>query len=209
VNKFFLTAALLVLSNHVFAQNSSLSLDPITFIGFIGFLLSSNDENGEQQASDIRNLWLCMEVNLETSSKREAGFGIFARADRVALRTQYRFFYNKERQSGFFWGLYAHIEWRKMSWSYDENNVLFVRWAFAENDNVYHSIGAAGGFDIGFRIRGDHVGVTPYIGVGIPLYYCFGNLPQNDKETFDFANTIFRAIDIGIRIDFFNSRESN
>jgi hypothetical protein len=205
VNKFFLTATLLILSNNVFAQNSSLSLDPITFIEFIGFLLTSNDENGEQQSSDIRNLWLCVEGNFETGSKREAGFGIFARADRVALRTQCRFFYNKERQSGFFWGLYAHIEWRRMFWVYDENNELVVGWnfPFAGNDNVYHSIGATGGFDIGFRIRGKSVGVTPYIGLGIPLYYCFGNLPQNDKETFDFANTALRAIDIGLRIDFF------
>jgi hypothetical protein len=202
VNKFFLTAALLVLSNNVFAQNFSLSIDPLTFAGLF---LSPTDENGEQLSSDIRNMWLCMGVNFDTSSKRELGFGIFARADRVALRTQYRFFYNKERQSGFFWGLYGQIEWRRMFWIYNENDALVVGWnfPFVGNDNVYHSIGATGGFDIGFRIRGKSVGVTPYIGLGLPLYFCFGKLPQNDKETFNFTNTVWRAIDIGLRIDFF------
>jgi hypothetical protein len=92
-----------------------------------------------------------------------------------------------------------------MFWIYDENDALVVGWnfPFVGNDNVYHSIGATGGFDIGFRIRGKTVGVTPYIGLGLPLYYCLGNLPQNDKETFDFANITLRAIDIGLRIDFF------
>jgi hypothetical protein len=199
----FFIGILIVLSYTIFAQNFSISVDPITFIGL---LLSQKDENGEQQSSDIRNTWVCVELNMETNSKKEIGFGIFIRADRVALRTQYRSFYNKERQSGFFWGLYGHIDWRKMFWIYDENNEIGIGWnfPFVGNDNVFHSIGITGGVDIGFRIRGETVGVTPYIGLGIPLYYCFGDLPpEKDKELFNLQNTTFRAIDIGIRLDFF------
>jgi hypothetical protein len=188
---------LIVLSNNAFAQNFSVSVDPITFIGT---LLASNN--------DIRNMWLCTELNMDANNK-ELGFGIFARADRFALRTQYRSFFNKERQSGFFWGLYGCIEWRKMFWIYNENNKINIGWnfPFVGSDNVYHSVGLTGGFDIGFRIRGKTVGVTPYIGLGIPLFFCFGDLPpQKDRELFNIQNIIFRAFDIGLRIDFFTNR---
>jgi hypothetical protein len=143
---------------------------------------------------------------METNNKKELGFGIFARADKLALRTQYRSFFNKERQSGFFWGLYGHIEWRKMYWIYDENDEITIglNFPFVGNDNVFHSIGITGGVDIGFRFREEKVGITPYIGLGIPLFYCFGDLPpEKDKELFNFQNITFRAIDMGIRFDFF------
>jgi hypothetical protein len=203
LKNFSLVIVLIGLPNIMFAQNFSISFDPITFVGL---LFAPKDENGEQQSSDIRNMWLCFELNMETNNNKELGFGIFARADRLALRTQYRSFFNQERQSGFFWGLYGHIEWRKMYWIYDENNEINIGWnfPFVGYDNVFHSIGITGGVDIGFRIRGTTVGVTPYIGLGIPLFYCFGDLPpEKDKELFDLQNITFRSIDIGIRFDFF------
>jgi hypothetical protein len=205
LRKLFLITALTGLPHAIFAQNSSISVDPMTFAGFFLWALSPQSED-EEQRSDIRNLWLCFEANLETSSKKELGFGIFARADRFALRTQYRSFFNKERQSGFFWGLYGHIEWRRMYWLYDKNNEITVGWSFPflGNDNVFHSVGATGGVDVGFRIRGKTLGVTPYIGLGIPLFFCFGDLPpEEDKELFYFRNITFRAVDIGVRLDFF------
>jgi hypothetical protein len=96
-----------------------------------------------------------------------------------------------------------------MYWLYDENNEIGIGWnfPFVGNDNVFHSIGLTGGFDVGFRIRGKTVGVTPYIGLGIPLFFCFGDLPQKDKDLFTIKNIVFRAIDIGIRIDFFVDKE--
>jgi hypothetical protein len=203
LNKFFFILVLTGLSNSVCAQNFSLSVDPITFFGL---LLSPKDENGEQQSTDIRNMWLCIELNMETINKKEWGVGIFARADRVALRTHYRSFFNKEKQSGFFWGLYGHVEWRRMYWIYDENNEIGIGWnfPFVGNDNVYHSIGLTGGVDIGFRIRGKTVGITPYIGLGIPWFFCFGALPpQKDKDLFYNKNITFRTLDAGLRIDFF------
>jgi hypothetical protein len=185
---------------NIYGKNNSVSFDPLTFLGL---LLSPNDE---QEERDIRNLWLCMEVNGETNSKKELGVGIFLRADKLALRGQYRNYFNKEKQSGFFTGLYRTIEYRKMYWIFDENNELRIGWnfPFVGNDNVYHSLGLSAGFDIGFRIRIKNVGITPYIGLGIPLYFCFGDLPsEHNKEEFYFQNTTFRVIDIGLRIDFF------
>jgi hypothetical protein len=203
VRKFLLAFILLILTATISAQNLSISVDPITFVGL---LLSPKDEHRKQQPVDIRNMWVCIELNMETNKKRELGFGLFLRADRAALRTNYRFFFNKKQQSGFFWGLYGHIEWRQMYWIYDENNDFVIGWNFplVGHDNVFHSIGITGGIDIGFRIRGKTVGFTPYIGVGIPLFYCFGDLPpEKDKKLFLFQNITFRAIDIGVRLDFF------
>jgi hypothetical protein len=82
-------------------NNSSVSFDPLTFIGL---LLSSNDENGEPQPIDFRNMWFGADINWETEKQREMGVGLFLRGNRVGITTKYRFFYNKERQSGFFWG---------------------------------------------------------------------------------------------------------
>jgi hypothetical protein len=203
VKKFFLYLFLIMLGGNLFAQIYSVSVDPITFFGL---LLTPKDENGKQQSADIRNIWLCLELNLETNNKKELGFGIFARADRFALRTQYRSFYNKERQSGFFWGFYGNVEWRRMYWIYDEDDKFAIGWffPFIGNNNVFHSIGITGGVDIGFRFRGEKIGVTPYMGLGIPLFHCFGDLPpEKDRELFYLQNAAFRAIDVGIRLDFF------
>jgi hypothetical protein len=189
-------------SASIYGQNVSLSLDPLTFLIF---LLPDTEQSTEGQR-DARNLWLCMEANWETNSKKELGVGLFARADKFALRGQYRNYFNKARQSGVFIGLYGTVEYRKMFWLFDENNEFGIGWnfPFIGNDNVYHSIGLSAGFDVGFRIRIGDVGITPYIGLGIPLYVCFGDLPpENNREEFYSKNTTFRAIDIGLRVDFF------
>jgi hypothetical protein len=204
LKKLFLIIALAGTPAVIFAQNSSLSVDPVTLVGFFFWAASPQDQDGEEKSSDIRNLWLCFEANMERNN-RELGFGIFARGDRVALRTNYRFFMNKERQSGFFWGLYGHIEWRRMYWIYDKDNTITIGWSFPfSGDAVFHSIGATGGVDVGFRIRGINLGLTPFIGLGIPLFFCFGDLPpERDRKDFYLQNIAFRAFDIGIRIDFF------
>jgi hypothetical protein len=76
-----------------------------------------------------------------------------------------------------------------MYWRYDEDNEFAIGWNFPFiGDNIFHSIGITGGVDIGFRIRGEKIGVTPFVGLGIPLFYCFGDLPpQKDKEQLHFA----------------------
>jgi hypothetical protein len=206
LRKWFSIIILMGLTGKTFAQNSSLSVDPLTLVGFIAWAVTAQDTSEEQQSSDIRNLWLCFDINWETNNKRELGAGISARADRVALRTQYRFFFNQERQSGFFWGLYGHIEWRKMFWIHDENEEIAIGWnfPFEGHDNIFHSIGITGGVDVGFRIRGKSVGITPYVGLGAPLFYCFGDMPpEKDRELFDLQNIVLRAIDIGVRFDLF------
>jgi hypothetical protein len=205
MKRYFFLTALTVVTHTLPAQNfsNSISVDPITFVGL---LLSPANENGGRQSADIRNMWFCYEWNQETANSRELGLGIFVRADRAVLRAQYRSFYNKKRQSGFFWGFYGHVEWRMMYWLYDDNRELSIGWnfPFVGNDNVFHSLGVTGGLDIGFRIRGEKFGVTPYAGLGIPLFFCFGDMPpETDRGFFYLQNAVYRAFDIGIRLDFF------
>lgn len=185
------------------AQNNSVSVDPLTLLG----LLPARETSG----MDIRNMWLCATLNFQTRSQKELGFGVFARADRVALHTHYRSFQNEERLSGFFWGIYGRIEWRQMYWYYNETADLSFGWSFPFRSGgiVYNSAGITAGADIGFRIRINNVGITPYAGVGIPLFLCFGVFPEGeDRRRFRAINALFRAIDVGIRLDFFRASKA-
>jgi hypothetical protein len=184
---------------NLFAQeynNSSVSFDPLTLIGLL-----LGDGN-----VDFRNMWLAVDINWETEKQREMGLGLFVRGNRVGITTKYRFFHNKEKLSGFFWGLYGLIEWRRMYWFYDDNSEIIMgsSFPFVESGNVYHSIGITGGADIGFRFRIKNFGITPYLGVGLPLFLLFGDLPpQNNMQEFYIQNAITRAINIGLKLDFF------
>ncbi|MCL1836903.1 MAG: hypothetical protein FWG46_05090, partial [Treponema sp.] len=114
----------------------SASLDPLTIIGlFAGIFLSDADDG----VIDFRNMWICGESNWITSKQLEFGAGVFLRDDRAALTAKYRSFRNKETQSGFFWGLFGLIEWRRMYWLYGGNSEPSVAWTFPfrGNNNVF------------------------------------------------------------------------
>ena len=204
--KFCFLLFFFVTSNSLFAQdsrNTSISVDPLTFFGLL-----INSGSGD---ADFRNMWLSVDLNWETESQREASLGVILKANRVALKSIYRTFTNKERQSGMFLGLYGLIEWRKMYWLFNSDEELTIGWnfPFKGNDNVYHSIGIAGGVDIGFRFRNENFGITPYMGLGVPLFYSFGNLPPSSRQEFRILNTMVRAVNIGLKIDFFTRNQRN
>jgi hypothetical protein len=202
--KCFFVCLFTVVVSTVSAEGLTLSVDLLTFVSMI--LPNPSEKNGAPPPSqDLSSLWICVDLSGTTDAGRELGFGFFLRADRVALRSQYRFFSNPDSQSGFFWGLFGYVEWRKLHWGYDDNNELAVGWSYPfDGDNVFHSVGLAAGVDAGFRIRIGSIGITPFIGVGLPLFYCFGTLPpDNDRTVFWIQNAVIRAVDIGLRIDFF------
>jgi hypothetical protein len=191
-----------------YSQNVSVSFDPLTFIGML--LLPSSDQNREELATgDIRNLWICVEANWELKNRTEMGAGLFIRGDRFAIRSQWRTYFNKERQSGAFIGLYGVFEYRKMYWLYEKDGGVSIGFdfPFSGENNVYHSLGLTAGFDVGFRLRIGNVGITPFIGLGYPLFFCWGDLPSRGRSEFDSQNAAFRSIDIGLRIDFFITKD--
>jgi hypothetical protein len=194
------------ISSGLFADKEidSLSVDPLTFAGlFTGSIFAP--ENGDGKI-DFRNIWLSADINWVTAKQKEFGAGIFLRGDRVAIITKYRMFRNDEMQSGFFWGFFGLVEWRRMYWYFNDNGGLTTGWTFpfADNGNIYHSIGITGGVDLGFRFRINNFGITPYLRAGVPLFSCFGNLPP-EKHTGDFyiANIAVRVASIGLKLDFF------
>jgi hypothetical protein len=208
----FIPILMFLFSSNLFSQdsgNNSISLDPFTFLGlFVGSAFSPDYEYGSFL---FGYLGLSVDVNWVTENRREAGAGIFVRGDRIALTAKYRSFYNKERQSGFFWGVFWLVEWRKMFWN-NEDSKFTIGWAFPylESNNVYHSIGVTGGGHIGFRFRMNDWAITPYVGAGLPLFYCFGDLPP-DKVMGNFyaANMLLRAVSVGLKFDFFFRNDLN
>jgi len=199
--RLFFGAIFMLISHGLFAEdfnNHSFSLDPLSGLRFLlnGFV-----------ELDVRNIAISADVNWKTASQREVGIGAFIRGDRLAFTTHYRFFHNRERLSGFFWGMFGLVEWRRMYWFYDENSQIDIGWFFPfhERNNTYYTVGITGGLDLGFRIRGNNFGVTPFLRAGIPLFYIFGDAPSQ-LNTWEFyrMNILPRAVSVGFRLDFFD-----
>jgi hypothetical protein len=200
--KTFIITALLLVSARASADWFSLSVDPFTFVRML--LPSTQEVNGEKVESDPRNLWLCFELNFPALGA-EMGAGLLARFDHIALRVQYRSYWNNERQSGIFWGLYTVAEWRKLYWFYGDDNALLIGWdyPFITEKDTYDSMGLTAGVNIGFRIRGETFGVSLYGGMGFPLYFMWGTSPPDaDSTNFREQNFWIRAMDFGLRLDF-------
>lgn len=184
-----------------FPENLSFSIDPLTFATI---LLNSHFEEGEFDI-DWRGVWFAGEMNYQTENRTELGFGLFLSNHNVAVTAKHRSFYNEEQLRGFFWGYYGLVEWRRMHWWKNSSAWPNVSWNFPvdENANVYHSFGVTAGADIGFRYRKEHWGITAYLGLGLPLYFCFGDLPNRRNIRFELINIGLRAIHLGVRVDLF------
>ncbi|MCL2381674.1 MAG: hypothetical protein FWC64_08800 [Treponema sp.] len=179
--------------------NQSVSFSPITFVGLF-FVLPVFEE------VNLRNIWITFEGNWITANQAERGAGITIRNDRVALSARHRFFYNRQTQSGFFWGLYGLVEWRRTHWYYDEDGELQID-PFFPNErpgSIFHSVGLTGGLETGFRVRSGNTGITPFLRLGIPVFFPFGDLPPNNEFWEFYAmNALVRGITLGLRIDIF------
>jgi hypothetical protein len=202
----FISFLAVFISHGLFADKKidSFSVDPLTFVGlFTGSVFVPEDGAGR---IDFRNMWLSADLNWVTAKEKEFGAGVFLRGDRAAVITKYRMFRNTETQSGFFWGFFGSVEWRRMYWYFNGDGGLTTGWTFPfeNNGNVYHSVGITGGVDLGVRFRINNFGITPYLRAGVPLFYCFGNMPP-ETHTRDFyvANVAVRVASIGLKLDFF------
>jgi hypothetical protein len=125
----------------------------------------------------------------------------------AALRTQRRT-YSNENHSGFFYGLYGALEYRKLYWSYTASGDMLIQsfMGYETGDNLYHGVGVNLGGDVGFRMRGKRMGVTLYAGAGVPLLYYFGSTLPSKDELVDFylLNMLSKALTAGLKIDLYN-----
>jgi hypothetical protein len=140
----------------------------------------------------------------------ENSLGMVITGYQVGFRGQMRRFVHGDY--GFFAGLWGQAEFRQMYWKYDDAETkeglslttYFWTSGGGEGEHKYSSVGATLGGHVGYRLKFHPVGVTAYVGLGFPLFYCFGSLPEdNDTDKFYLMNGIIRAVDLGLKIDLF------
>jgi hypothetical protein len=184
----------------VFAQGAiSVSLSPLSAIGLI-----LSDKQGGQP---LEYLWLEFDINYLADNNVERSAGAIIQPNFYALRYQQRKF-SRDDHTGFLYGFYGRIEYRKMIWAYKDNDDIEVSLTWLGKGAVtfpFHSIGATFGGDVGFRLRGQRFGATFYAGAGLPLFYIFGSqLPPHDKlASLYLSSALYRALNLGIKFDFY------
>jgi hypothetical protein len=182
------------------AQSESLSVSPITLTGLV--------MTPSETSNPIDFLWFGIDYNSQFTAHKETSFGLYMRGlNYAAFRAQWRT-YSNENHSGFFYGLYGALEYRKLYWGYTESGDMIVQ-SFIGNeigDNLYHGAGLNLGGDAGFRIRGKRMGVTLYASAGVPLLYYFGSTLPGQDELGDFylLNVLPKALSVGLKIDLYN-----
>lgn len=187
-----------VMTKPAYAEDLSVSFSPLTLLGIL-FSYPDND--------DIRkNIWVEAEVNFLTDNGKEHGLGFFARSYCYGMRYSYRK-YSKDDHSGFLYGLYVRAEYQEAGWSYLEDGEIGINYSLIGNGitgTVYKTAGLTAGGDIGVRFRGEQWGATFFIGIGVPAFFWFGDLPREvDVKDFYLKNALLKMVDAGIRIDFY------
>lgn len=180
------------------AESATLSMSPITF------LLFAAAEDGEP----IDFVWLSAMLNYQLPDRKEVGFGTTIIPGYIDFRVQRRK-YQRDDHSGFFYGPFALVEYRKLYWEENSNsgyNIFPFLFNIYESGQVFHSLGARIGMDVGYRFRTEVATISPYIGVALPVFYCFDTHGSTEiKENwqqFYWDNVPIRAVDFGIMIDF-------
>jgi hypothetical protein len=182
------------------AQSESISLSPITFAAL--FFAPSESDN------PLDFLWFEVDYNSQFAAKKEISLGVYMHGlNYAAVRAQRRT-YSNDNHSGFFYGLYGAVEYRKLYWGYTADGDMIVQSFIGTEigDNLYHGVGLNLGGDVGFRMMGKRAGVTLYAGAGLPLLYYFGSTlpPQNELVDFYLLNILPKAFTFGLKIDLYN-----
>ncbi|MDR0539631.1 MAG: hypothetical protein LBG74_03905 [Spirochaetaceae bacterium] len=184
------------------AMDFGVSVSPLTLLGAV---LSSEYTPTDNPRDYI---WISADLNFLLDDSRERSIGIVLQPNCYGLRYHQRK-YTNDNHSGFLYGLFATLDYRVMGWKYNDQDGLTVSYAFIGNTNttegmIFHTIGATIGANTGFRLRGERWGATFYVGAGVPLIYCFGDLPrkQNSWDLY-FGSALNRAFELGLKIDFY------
>lgn len=180
------------------AVPDSMSMSPITLL-----ILTEMEEDAPPDF-----VWLSFSFNYQLEDRKEIGIGATIIPGYFDIKAQGRK-YNNENHSGFFYGPFALLEYRKCFWEKDSDSSYRISPDLFDSGrgmNQFHSVGLRLGMDAGFRIHMEQMAVTPYIGVAIPLFYCFDGQGSTEiKENwqqFYLDNLLIRAVDFGINIDF-------
>jgi hypothetical protein len=181
------------------AADYGVSIAPLTMMGFFFSTISSAKDPKEY-------IWMDVDVNFLLANNKEQSIGIYLSPDCYGLRYQNRS-YTKESHAGFFYGAFAKLEYRTMGWQYLDGGTFQISYSLLGNPvegTKFQSVGLTGGVDLGFRLRGEKWGATFFAGAGLPLFYCFGDLPEKESPaSFYLLNARLRVVELGFKIDFY------
>jgi hypothetical protein len=128
------------------------------------------------------------------------GFSIYS--DFFDVNYQGRVYANT-KDSGLFAGTFASLEILAYHYYDDPTNGLTLT-SDKTKGSQYHLLGARLGGNIGWRINFGEVGVTPRLGLTLPVFYVFDAPVLSDKKTKEFylANLLMRSLEMGLTLDF-------
>jgi hypothetical protein len=168
--------------------------------------LSALDMALNRDGQPLEYLRLEFDINYLADNNVERSVGAiikFTYPNLYALRYQQRKF-SGDNHTGFLHGFYGRIEYREMNWGYDDGKVeVSTSWFSNGTGTMFRSIGATFGGDVGFRLRGERFGATFYAGAGLPLFYCFGDIPKDQLASFYLSSALIRVLNLGIKLDFY------
>lgn len=173
------------------ASTLSIGLAPLT-------LLTCLIGNTVEDIS-INDLWFSISINLG-KNKQEYDWFVAKYPHTFSVGLEKRFFLRKTLK-GFFYGPFCSINFSRLSLS-AEYHPAYSTGTYVEGD-VYSCFGIKLGGEIGYRFKIKEVGITPKIGIGIPIMYLF-DLDQYDRSELTqiyLNNMLFNCTFIGLKID--------
>lgn len=173
------------------SQTFSISLSPLSFLS----LLAGSQENNVS----IDDIWMSLSLNVG-SNKKENDFFITKYPHILNIGIEQRNFL-KDNFSGFFYGPFISFDYSKLILQ-DKKNPGYTTNKY-ENETVYSLLGPRIGEAIGYRFKIKSIGVTPKIGIGIPLYYLFGlsDFSNTEIKKIYIKNMALNCFFLGLKID--------
>lgn len=201
----FLLLIFFVITSNVFSlqqnlqyqeESLSFSISPATFLT----ILPWQDEDGNSTPMPFFGV----SVNLGSSNVEHDWF-LSLYPSEVSFGYERRIFPSYKKK-GFFYGFFASFDYRKfvlLDDGVDDGIRIDLFGLSTEND--FWTLGFRIGTELGFRIRIGDFGITPKIGLGIPLYYPFGLKEMSDNFWHDYFLTLTTSsIFIGFKFDYLN-----
>ena len=170
----------------------SLGLSPISLLSL---MITNSDDTVK-----INDIWLSLSINIG-SNKREYDYSIAKYPNYFSLGIEQRNFFN-DKYSGFFYGPFTQFNMWMLS--LDAGHYPNYSTDRYNSGDRYTLIGLKFGECIGFRIKIIDVGITPKVGISIPVFYLanLGSYSNEEKRNIYINNALSNALSIGLKVDF-------
>jgi hypothetical protein len=186
------------------------------------FALAEQDEHSVFSVNPLTLLWLTSQNHKDSNSENssflsgpggslyfgsakgnsETLYGFSLYSDFFDISIQQRNYLSKTN-SGLFAGSFLSAEVLSFQYFIDPDKGITITNNKKQGNN-YFLLGLRYGGNIGMRFGFSGFGISPRIGLTLPIFYLFGstNLSADDSAKLYFMNAMMRAIEIGLTIDF-------